>query len=120
MAAVSIERARAAKPKALTTFWRLGRVVGIGITQIDGGCGLREVALMTALIPAIYEGGVFRPLAPVDLRERERVYVLLLPDESAKVADAQRAALGELIGMGESGESGISSRHDEFLYQRRR
>lgn len=41
MPAVSIERARAAKEKALTTFSRLGKVVGVGITQIDGGYGLK-------------------------------------------------------------------------------
>lgn len=71
---------------------------------------------MTTLIPAIYEGGMLRPLEPVDLGEKERVYVLLLPDEPAKVAATQRAALAELIGIGESQESEVSIRHDEFLY----
>lgn len=74
--------------------------------------------MMTALIPAIYEGGILRPLEPVDLAERERVYMLLLPDEPAKVAAGQRAALADLIGIGESRETEISARHDEFLYPR--
>ena len=74
--------------------------------------------MMTALIPAIYEGGILRPLEPVDLAERERVYMLLLPDEPAKVAAAQRVALADLIGIGESRETEISARHDEFLYPR--
>ena len=73
---------------------------------------------MTALIPAIYEGGILRPLEPVDLAEKERVYMLLLPDQAVKVAAAQRAALADLIGIGESRETDISTRHDGFLYPR--
>lgn len=71
---------------------------------------------MTMVIPAIYEEGVLRPLAPVDLRDKERVYMVLLPDEPAKVAAAQRAVLESLIGIGESQETEVSSRHDDFLY----
>jgi len=71
---------------------------------------------MTTVIPAIYEEGVLRPLAPVDLRDKERVYMVLLPDEPAKVAAAQRAVLESLIGIGESQETEVSSRHDDFLY----
>jgi predicted DNA-binding antitoxin AbrB/MazE fold protein len=73
---------------------------------------------MTTLIPAIYEGGILRPLEPLNLGEKERVYMLLLPDEPAKVAAAQRAALASLIGIGESQETEVSARHDEFLYPR--
>lgn len=71
---------------------------------------------MTTVIPAIYEGGVLRPLAPVDLGDKERVYMVLLPDEPGKVAAAQRAILESLIGIGESQEAEVSSRHDDFLY----
>jgi len=71
---------------------------------------------MTTVIPAIYEKGVLRPLAPVDLGDKERVYMVLLPDEPAKVAAAQRAILESLFGIGESQEAEVSSRHDEFLY----
>ncbi len=74
---------------------------------------------MTTIVPAVFEGGVFRPLEPVNLGENERVYMLVLPDEPGKVAAAQRASLEALIGIGESGESEISVRHDEFLYPRR-
>jgi len=73
---------------------------------------------MTTVIPAIYEGGRLRPLEPVDLGERERVYVLLLPGEPAKVAAMQRAALADFLGAGESQETEVSTRHDEFLYPR--
>ena len=73
---------------------------------------------VTALIPAIYEGGVLRPLGPLDLGEHERVYLLLLPDEPAKMAAAQRAALADIIGAGESQQTDVSIRHDEYLYSR--
>ena len=73
---------------------------------------------MTAVIPAIYEGGTLRPLEPVDLEEKDRVYLLLLPGEPEKIVAMQHAALADLIGMGESKETEVSSRHDEFLYPR--
>jgi predicted DNA-binding antitoxin AbrB/MazE fold protein len=73
---------------------------------------------MTILVPAIYEGGVLHPLGPVDLPEKERVYMLLLPDEPATIAARQRAALAGLVGIGESQETEVSLRHDEFLYPR--
>jgi hypothetical protein len=41
MRAASIDRARAAKVKALATFSRLGEVVGVGITQINGGYAVK-------------------------------------------------------------------------------
>ena len=40
--------------------------------------------------------------------------MLLLPDEPAKVAAAQRAVLDGLIGIGESQETDVSLRHDEL------
>jgi predicted DNA-binding antitoxin AbrB/MazE fold protein len=73
---------------------------------------------MTTVVPAIYEGGILRPLEAVNLGEHERVYVLLLPDEPAKMAIAQRAALAGLIGTSESQATDVSIRHDEFLYPR--
>jgi len=73
---------------------------------------------MTTLIPAVYEGGVLRPLEPLNLGERERVYMLLLPDDPLKVAEAQRAALAGLIGIAESQGTDVSIRHDELLYPR--
>ena len=59
---------------------------------------------MTSAVKAVYEGGVLRPLEPMDLGEHEQVYLLLLPDEPAKVAAAQRAALEALVGCGERQE----------------
>ena len=74
---------------------------------------------MTPMVKAVYEGGILRPLVPLDLSEHESVYVLLLPEEPAKVAAAQRVALEGLIGAGESETTDISSRHDAYLYSRR-
>jgi len=74
---------------------------------------------MTTTVKAVYEGGVLRPLEPLDLGEHEQVYVLLLPEEPAKVAAAQRAALTGLVGSGEGDVADVSLRHDEFLYPRR-
>jgi predicted DNA-binding antitoxin AbrB/MazE fold protein len=78
--------------------------------------GLEEA--MTKVIPAIYEGGALRPLQSLNLGEKEHVFVLLLPEEPAKIAETQRAALAELIGIGKSMETEVSVRHDEFLYPR--
>ncbi|HSB80739.1 MAG TPA: antitoxin family protein [Candidatus Methylomirabilis sp.] len=73
---------------------------------------------MTSTVKAVYEGGVLRPLEPLDLGEHEQVYVLLLPDEPAKIAAAQRVALEQLVGSGESSTVDMSVRHDESLYPR--
>ena len=79
----------------------------------------REVQIMTSAVKAVYEGGVLRPLEPMDLGEHEQVYLLLLPDEPAKVAAAQRVALEALVGCGESSATDISVLHDESIYPRR-
>ncbi|MFA5028331.1 MAG: antitoxin family protein [Candidatus Methylomirabilota bacterium] len=74
---------------------------------------------MTSIVKAVFEGGVLRPLQPLDLGEHEQVCVLLLPDEPAKIVMAQRAALEGLVGSGESTMADASLRHDEFLYPHR-
>jgi len=62
---------------------------------------------------------VLRPLEPMDLGEHEQVYLLLLPDEPAKVAAAQRAALRALVGCGESRATDVSVLHHESIYPHR-
>ncbi len=71
---------------------------------------------MTKVVQAVYECGILRPLESVDLREKEHIYVLLLPDEPARIAEGQRRGLEALIGNGESTETDISIRHDQCLY----
>lgn len=41
MNAPTLDEARAAKPRALEIFGRLAPVVGVGITRIDGGYGVK-------------------------------------------------------------------------------
>ncbi|MEW6351992.1 MAG: hypothetical protein AB1646_23325 [Thermodesulfobacteriota bacterium] len=41
MRCVSKEEARAEKARALEVFGRIGTVVGVGITRIDGGYGIK-------------------------------------------------------------------------------
>ncbi len=41
MSQVSLDDARAVKAKVLEIFGRLGVVVGVGITRIDGGYGIK-------------------------------------------------------------------------------
>ena len=48
----SIEEARTVKPKALRVFGKKADVVGVGITEIDGGYGLK-INLREAPLPGI-------------------------------------------------------------------
>jgi hypothetical protein len=41
MKGASIDAARAAKARALEVFGRLGEVVGVGLTRVDDGYGLK-------------------------------------------------------------------------------
>jgi hypothetical protein len=41
MSAVTLDQARAAKAKAAKAFGRRAKVVGVGITEIDGGYGVK-------------------------------------------------------------------------------
>jgi predicted DNA-binding antitoxin AbrB/MazE fold protein len=98
----------------LTSGFRVDRVVSG--KRASAVSGLEET--MTKVIPAIFEGGALRPLQSLNLGEKEHVFVLLLPEEPAKIVETQRAALAELIGIGKSMETEVSVRHDEFLYPR--
>jgi predicted DNA-binding antitoxin AbrB/MazE fold protein len=56
-------------------------------------------------IPALYENGVLRPLAPVALRERQHVYIQImslvaLAAEDVPVVDKTQAAMQTLIQEG--------------------
>jgi hypothetical protein len=52
MSGSTLDEARAAKPKALAEFRRRASVVGVGITRIDGGYGVK-VNLSSAPDPMI-------------------------------------------------------------------
>lgn len=50
---------------------------------------------MSKQIPAIYEGGVIRPLEPPGLAEGEELDVVLLPRRRGGDAEAKLAAMSE-------------------------
>ena len=64
--------------------------------------------MSTKVIECIYEGGIFRPLAKVDLEEGKRVKVFL-KDEREDILDkyagvvklGQRVSLKEILELGE-------------------
>ena len=52
---------------------------------------------MSALITAVYENGLLRPLEPLHLKEQQRVLIQLLPDTAS--GDAEQA-IRELVNNG--------------------
>jgi predicted DNA-binding antitoxin AbrB/MazE fold protein len=73
---------------------------------------------MTTLFTAIYEGGVLRPIKPIDLPEGQQVEVLVLhrPDLASPLSPAQVLAEIAALPM-EPSERDFSGRdHDRILY----
>lgn len=73
---------------------------------------------MTTTIPAIYEGGVFRPIRKLSLTEGTRVDVLVPQPSSPRNPKAVAAALSRIAaGAPRHGRSeSTSTNHDQFLY----
>jgi predicted DNA-binding antitoxin AbrB/MazE fold protein len=73
---------------------------------------------MTTTIQAVYEGGVFRPIRQVALREGTQVEVLVPVVPSSRDPKAVAARLAQIADKaGQSGVSESTSRdHDRFLY----
>ena len=75
---------------------------------------------MTTAVKAIYEQGVFRPVAPVRLKEATEVEVLV-PTEATEDADDPTGwkAADELIGFVKDGlKEPVGAEHDKHLYRR--
>ena len=53
---------------------------------------------MTQVITALYENGMLRPLTPLNLHERQRVQVQILPE--SRVEDEGEAAVRILVAAG--------------------
>lgn len=71
---------------------------------------------MTKTIVAVYENGIFKPFQPVDLPEHKYVHLVIISEEDAELLETQKKELSNIIGIGESGISDVSRRHDQYLY----
>ncbi len=71
---------------------------------------------MSEAIPAIYEDGKFKPLQKVDLPEHKHVHIILMPEEEAALLNSQKKELSKIIGIGRSGKTDVSRKHDKYLY----
>jgi len=71
---------------------------------------------MSEAIPAIYEDGKFKPLQKVDLPEHKHVHLILMPEEETALLNSQKKELSKIIGIGRSGKTDVSRKHDKYLY----
>ncbi len=71
---------------------------------------------MTKTIIAVYEGGLFKPLQKIDLPEHKHVHLVVISEEDARLLESQKQELTSVIGIGKSGISDISRRHDQYIY----
>ena len=72
---------------------------------------------MTKTIVAVYEEGIFKPLQRIDLPEHKHVHLVVIPEEDTRLLESQRKELSSIIGIGKSGISDISRRHDQYIYE---
>lgn len=71
---------------------------------------------MSEAIPAVYEDGMFKPLQKVNLPDHKHVHLILLPEEEAALLYSQKKELSKIIGIGRSGKTDVSRKHDKYLY----
>jgi predicted DNA-binding antitoxin AbrB/MazE fold protein len=62
---------------------------------------------MSQIIPAIFEHGVFRPLVPVELAEREQVSLMIT--DAADSSDKSEIAMGEATIQRQQDDRGSTS-----------
>ena len=72
---------------------------------------------MTETIVAVYEDGIFKPLQKIALPEHKRMRLLVLPEEDGELLELQKKELSSIIGIGDSGISNVSRRHDQYIYE---
>jgi len=74
---------------------------------------------MTTTIDAIYEGGVFKPEGPVDLKDKTRVH-LVIEETAPPLADHDDPtgwkAIQSLIGIIKDAPPDLAENHDKYLY----
>ena len=78
-----------------------------------------DIIFMRRTIVTVYERGIFKPLQKIDLPEHKRVHLVVIPEEDTdtKLLESQKKELSSIIGIGESGISDISRRHDHYIYE---
>ncbi len=72
---------------------------------------------MTETIVAVYVDGTFKPLQKIALPEHKRMRLLVLPEEDGELLELQKKELSSIIGIGDSGISNVSRRHDQYIYE---
>ncbi len=72
---------------------------------------------MTKTIVAVYEDGMFKPLQKIDLPEHKHVHLVVIPEEEEGLLELQKKELSSITGIGESGISDVSRRHDQYIYE---
>ena len=76
---------------------------------------------MTTVVDAIYEGGVFKPESPVDLKDKTKVHLVIEETTSTSAKDDPTGwkTADELIGFIKDGPKGpIGREHDEQIYRK--
>jgi predicted DNA-binding antitoxin AbrB/MazE fold protein len=71
---------------------------------------------MTETIVVVYEDGIFKHLRKVALPEHKCMRLAVLPEEDGELLELQKKELSSIIGIGESGISDASRRHDQYTY----
>lgn len=74
---------------------------------------------MTITVVAVYEDGVLKPEAPLNLKEKSKVTVTIeTPQPAAVDADDPTGwkAIDSLVGSVRSGLRDVSEKHDDYLY----
>jgi predicted DNA-binding antitoxin AbrB/MazE fold protein len=72
---------------------------------------------MIKAIVAVYEDGIFKPLQKIDLPEHKHVHLVVIPEEDVRLLELQKKELSSIIGIGKSGISDVSHRHDQYIYE---
>lgn len=84
---------------------------------------------MTKSISALYENGVFKPLAKVRLKNKQRVQLTVVTNQrtatgSTKVKTKRRrasmkraATAAPLVGIFKSAKGDLAKHHDDYLYR---
>jgi predicted DNA-binding antitoxin AbrB/MazE fold protein len=72
---------------------------------------------MAVTIVAVYEDGIFKPLQKIALPEHKRMRLVVLPEDDGELLELQNKELSSIIGIGESGISDVSRRHDRYIYE---